>query len=255
MAKKQKGTQKSIQKNRDSAIIIDSANEEFCLVSSQTVLSSQDKMEIKHNLDDSEMGSLRRAGFNLSFGNIVEIERRNHFDGMILSARESGKEFNYKFANSEQYDLSGLSFPAPSVANFSGGYSSRDGCFIVCCSNKTRRVLFIAGTLDRGNSRLKVFGFPTTVAKALHSVCTAFPELIPETYIQVHDGDGEDATIEEYPIYGQSNTSVTSYLNIAVQPEIFEDQDIRPTDAVVVRVELPKIPNGTCIMQCVAKTE
>jgi len=174
---------------------------------------------------------------------------------MILSAREIGKEFRYKFTNSEEYDLSRLSFPAPSVANFSGGYSSRDGCFIVCCSDKTRRVLFVAGTLDRDNSRLRSFGFPTTIAKALHGICTAFPELVPETYIQVYDGNGEDVTVEEYPIYGQSNTAVTTYLNLAIQPEIFEDLDIEQGSMVVIRVELPKIPDGSCVMQCVAKTE
>jgi len=235
--------------SRDSAIIIDNSAEQFCLVSSQTVLSSSNNMEVKQALDDSEMGSLRRAGFFLSMNDKTIIERKNHFDGITLLARENRKEFNYEFTDADEYNVSELTHPSPSVASFNGGYSSRDGCFLVGCNDRNRRVLYAAGTLDHGNTRMTVFGFPTTVAKPLQNACTAFPELFPDVNVQVY---GDNESIEEYAMFGQTNTATTSYLRISVQPEVFSGLDVSKDSIVVIRAEFPTIPDGTCILKCIA---
>jgi len=247
MAKKPGTKKKGL---RDSAVIIDNNTEQFCLVSSQTVLSSNNVMEVKHTLDDSEMGSLQRAGFFLSLNETSKIERKNQFNGISLLARETRKEFNYEFTNAEEYDISGLTHPAPSVASFTGGYTSRDGCFIIGCNDKSKRVVYLAGILERGCSRLKVFGFPTTVAKPLQNACTAYPELFPDVNVQIY---GDNDVLEEYSMFGQTNTSTTSYLRASMPSEIFNELDISDGIYAVVRVELPTVPNGTCSMKCIGK--
>jgi len=244
MAIKKKGV-----RSKDSAIVINEKEEQFVIVSSQTVLSSCDKM-ISSSLDDKSAGSIRRASFNISMGDETIIERRKHFDGIQLLARESNKKFDYAKVETDIYDITGLSHPSPSVALFTGGYSSRDGCFIIGCNNKQRRVLYVGGVLDRGTTRIKLFGFPTTIAKALHNTCTAYPELMPPETVVATNEYGE---VEEFPIYGEINTPITTYLAMAVSAEVFSNYEVKTGDFVSIKYELPKTPNGSCSQQFIAK--
>jgi len=242
---------KQVTRIKDSAIIIDNEDEQFIIISSQTALSSCNKMVISKNLNDTATGSIRRAGFNISLGDNTEIERRTHFDGFQLIARETNISFNYKSKSGEQYDISGLQFPAPSVAAFIGGYSSRDGCFIVSLSNKQQRIIVVAGVLDRGNTRLTAFGFPTTIAKPTHNICTTYPEIMPRKYLEIINEYGE---VQEEGIFNQVNDPFGSSIRIEVQPQIFEDLNIdnKAGTFVVVRFELPKAPTGECIQSVLA---
>jgi len=235
-------------RDRDSAIIINAEDESFLLISSQTIVSSQDTIAVKRKLDDKAIGSIYRGGFDVSLSGISQIRRNQKFDGMRMLARNTNTEFNYKNIDGEVYEVAGLQHPSSTVAPFSGGYSSRDGCFIVSCNNKNRRVCYFAGRVDRGFTRLTMHGFPTTVAKTLHGICTAYPELMPNMFDQAINEYDEHQTM---PVYGQFNSSIGSTLSIEVNSKMFVAAGIAALSNVIVRMELPRIPDGTCVQQVV----
>jgi len=214
------------QKPTRGGALINCAKEEFVMISSTTCLSSNDVVIVdKTEQNMSLLDAISKSDLDLLISDKLTIKRKDPFDGFRVKLADRNVDYFYGISDPFEFETEA---PRKTVAGFKGGYSSINGDFIVSCSNHKRRCCYFGGVLDKDTNSLIMQNFHTVVAKPLHNVIVALPELNP-----VMIATNKDVSIE-----------------ISVTPDMIKNHNTG--DRIVVRVELTTTPSRIGMMRVIA---